>query len=244
MAVRVDDAAFLVTFGGFSCHDVRVITSHELRDADFIVGSKAMKGANDRRPVFRRAATKVINGMLRVALDFRGTDTHGLKAFHRETVLPVVEACVIDRDLFASEMVIRAGRAGVSIIEIPIQLSEKRPPAINLTSRVPHVLKGLAKLTYAILFGALVMSSRASGAGRGLSINSLIGMVSIALVVALLPEYLSRGFGIGLNGVRFDPLPTAIYLIGGFASGVVFSLSEAKCLSRSHASALQQSSGD
>ena len=49
--------------------------------------------------------------MLRVALDFRGTDTHGLKAFHRETLLPVVEACVIDRDLFASELVIRAGRA-------------------------------------------------------------------------------------------------------------------------------------
>ncbi|WP_066532118.1 hypothetical protein [Erythrobacter sp. CCH5-A1] len=112
------------------------------------------------------------------------------------------------------------------------------------TFEVADEVSPAAKLTYAILFGALVMSSRASGAGRGLSINSLIGMVSIALVVALLPEYLSRGFGIGLNGIRFDPLPTAIYLIGGFASGVVFSLSEAKCLSRSHASALQQSSGD
>ena len=52
-----------------------------------VVGSKAMKGASDQRPLFRRAATRVINGMLRVALDFRGTDTHGLKAFHRETLL-------------------------------------------------------------------------------------------------------------------------------------------------------------
>jgi glycosyltransferase involved in cell wall biosynthesis len=121
-------------------------------DADFIVGSKAMKGSNDQRPLFRRAATKVINGMLRVALDFRGTDTHGLKAFHRETVTPIAEACVIDRDLFASEMVIRAGRAGVDIVEIPVRLAEKRPPAINLTRRVPNVLKGLAKLTYAIRF--------------------------------------------------------------------------------------------
>jgi hypothetical protein len=123
------------------------------RDADMVVGSKAMRGSNDQRPMVRRLATKVINSMLRVALDFRGTDTHGLKAFHRETLLPVVEACVIDRDLFASELVIRAGRDGLRIIEIPIRLAEKRPPSIQLTKRVPHVLRGLAKLTYVIRFG-------------------------------------------------------------------------------------------
>jgi glycosyltransferase involved in cell wall biosynthesis len=122
-------------------------------DCDMVVGSKAMKGASDERPVLRRAATRIINGMLRVALDFRGTDTHGLKAFHRETLVPVVEACVIDRDLFASELVIRAGRAELRVLEIPIRLHEKRPPAINLVRRVPRVLRGLAKLTYAIRFG-------------------------------------------------------------------------------------------
>ena len=122
-------------------------------DADMVVGSKAMKGASDHRPLFRRAATRVLNGMLRVALDFRGTDTHGLKAFHRETLLPIVEDCVIDRDLFASEFVIRAGRAGLHVMEIPIRLDEKRPPAINLVKRVPNVLRGMAKLTYVIRFG-------------------------------------------------------------------------------------------
>jgi len=121
-------------------------------DCDMVVGSKAMKGAHDQRPVFRRAATRVINGMLRAALDFRGTDTHGLKAFHRETVLPVVERCVIDRDLFASELVIRAGRGGLRVVEIPVRLAEKRRPAINLVRRVPHVLKGLARLTWVIRF--------------------------------------------------------------------------------------------
>ena len=122
-------------------------------DCDMVVGSKAMKGASDQRPLVRRAATRVINGMLRIALDFRGTDTHGLKAFHRGTLTPVVEQCVIDKDLFASEFVIRAGRAGLRVIEIPIRLHEKRPPAINLVRRVPHVLRGMAKLTYVIRFG-------------------------------------------------------------------------------------------
>jgi hypothetical protein len=91
--------------------------------------------------------------MLRVALDFRGTDTHGLKAFDRETLLPVVESCVIDRDLFTSELVIRAARSGLHILEIPIKLHEKRPPSINLVKRVPNVMRGLAKLTYVIRFG-------------------------------------------------------------------------------------------
>jgi hypothetical protein len=62
-----------------------------------VVGSKAMKGSMDQRPLLRRAATRVINGMLRVALDFRGTDTHGLKAFRRGVLLPVVDECVIDQ---------------------------------------------------------------------------------------------------------------------------------------------------
>jgi glycosyltransferase involved in cell wall biosynthesis len=132
---------------------VRALDRLRHGDADFVVGSKAMKGASDDRPLFRRAATRVMNGMLRVALDFRGTDTHGLKAFHRDTVLPVVHECVIDRDLFASELVIRAARAGLRVVEIPIRLSEKRPPAINLVKRVPRVLSGLARLTWVIRLG-------------------------------------------------------------------------------------------
>jgi glycosyltransferase involved in cell wall biosynthesis len=122
-------------------------------DCDMVVGSKAMKGASDQRPLLRRAATRIINGMLRVALDFRGTDTHGLKAFTRSALLPIVEACVIDRDLFASELVIRASRADLRVLEIPVRLHEKRPPAINLVKRVPNVLRGMAKLTYVIRFG-------------------------------------------------------------------------------------------
>jgi len=118
--------------------------------AQMVVGSKAMKGANDGRPLVRRAATRVINGMLRVAVDFRGTDTHGLKAFHREALVPIVHRCVIDKDLFASEFVVRAGRSGIHVVEIPVRVLEKRRPAINLARRVPNVLKNLVRLTYVI----------------------------------------------------------------------------------------------
>ena len=131
----------------------RALDHLQHRDADMVVGSKAMKGASDERPLLRRAATRVLNSMLRVALDFHGTDTHGLKAFHRETLLPIVEQCVIDRDLFASEFVIRASRAGIRVLEIPVKLHEKRPPSIHLLKRVPATLRGMAKLTKVIRFG-------------------------------------------------------------------------------------------
>ena len=118
--------------------------------ADLVVGSKAMPGADDARPWLRRFATRVINLLLRLATGFKGTDTHGLKAFKRERLVPVAQACAIDRDLFASEFVIRAARMGRDVREIPIRLHEKRPPSINLFKRVPRVLKGLVKLGWTI----------------------------------------------------------------------------------------------
>ena len=118
--------------------------------ADMVIGSKLIGGAQDQRPLFRHAASIVYTGLLRTLLGFRGTDTHGLKAFRRTALLPVVQACLVDKDVFASELVIRAYRRDVSVMEIPIRVIEKRPPSINLMKRVPNVLKNLGKLTWAI----------------------------------------------------------------------------------------------
>jgi len=126
----------------------RALRLLESGEADLVVGSKVMAGAKDRRPLFRHAATLVVSGMLRVLVGFRGTDTHGLKAMRRSTLLPVVERCVVDRDLFASELVIRAQREGLGVVEIPVEVVEKRQPSINLWRRVPNVLKNMARLTY------------------------------------------------------------------------------------------------
>lgn len=119
---------------------------------DLVVGSKAMTGADDGRPWIRRVATRVINALLWLATGFQGTDTHGLKAFRRDRLEEVVRACRADRDLFASELVIRAARMGRAIREIPIALREKRPPSVQLVRRVPRVLKGLLALAWALRF--------------------------------------------------------------------------------------------
>jgi len=129
---------------------VRAMALLETHEADLVVGSKAMRGASDQRPIMRRVATRVISSMLRVSLGFKGTDTHGLKAFRRASLVEVARSCLVDKDLFASEFVIRAERGGVRVTEIPVHVLEKRQPAIHLFRRVPNVLKNMAKLFVAI----------------------------------------------------------------------------------------------
>jgi hypothetical protein len=119
-------------------------------DLDMVIGSKLMAGARDDRPWTRHVASQAYSTLLRVTLGFRGTDTHGLKALRRDTLLPLVQRCVVDKDVFASELVIRAYRAGLRIREIPVALHEKRPPSIGLWRRVPGVLSRLGKLVWAI----------------------------------------------------------------------------------------------
>jgi glycosyltransferase involved in cell wall biosynthesis len=122
-------------------------------EADLVIGSKAMAGAHDKRPLPRRAATKVYNKLLRVSLGFSGTDTHGLKAMRRSTLAPIVARCIVDYDVFASELVIRAEREGLRVLEIPVEIEEKRAPTINLARRVPRVLGNLGRLMVSIHLG-------------------------------------------------------------------------------------------
>jgi glycosyltransferase involved in cell wall biosynthesis len=128
----------------------RALALLERTDTDLVVGSKAMVGSNDQRPWVRRVGTRVYNGLLRAVCSYGGTDTHGLKAFKREVLLETAERCVLDRDVFASEFVIRAHREKKKVVEIPFAVHEKRPPSINILKRVPHVIKSVAKLAVSV----------------------------------------------------------------------------------------------
>jgi glycosyltransferase involved in cell wall biosynthesis len=128
----------------------RAVEILETGEADLVIGSKLAAGADDDRPLFRHVASIAYSSMLKVMLGFRGTDTHGLKAFRRLALLDVVRACLVDKDVFASEFVIRADRGGIIIKEVPVHIIEKRPPSINLFKRVPNVMKSLIKLTWSI----------------------------------------------------------------------------------------------
>ncbi len=115
-----------------------------------VVGSKRAPGASDRRSVARRAVTWTFSTILRVGFGLRVSDTHGMKAMRRAAVLPCARQCTLGRDLFDTELILRAERAGLTIEEIPVSVEERRPARSPLASRVPRTLVGLVQLRQAL----------------------------------------------------------------------------------------------
>jgi glycosyltransferase involved in cell wall biosynthesis len=118
---------------------------------DLIIGSKVMTGARDERPILRRLITRGFNAVLRLLFGFDGTDTHGLKAFCRDRVAPMAAACITDRSIFDTELVLRVQRAGLRITEIPVDVRELRQPSYaSVAARAPEAVWNVLKLLVAL----------------------------------------------------------------------------------------------
>lgn len=116
------------------------------READLVQGSKVLAGKNDRRPPVRKMATRVLTFLLRRLLKYSGTDTHGPKVIWAAAIEGIPEKCVYELDIFPTELVVRAQRAGVRIEEIPIHLKEIRATPLPLSRRIPRALRDIWRL--------------------------------------------------------------------------------------------------
>lgn len=115
-----------------------------------VVASKRAIGARDNRPRLRRLATAVFDAILRITFGIRASDTHGMKALRVAPLRPFASMCRAGPDLFDTELVIRAERAGLRVEEIPVTVDERRPSRTPILSRVPRTLVGLARLRVAL----------------------------------------------------------------------------------------------
>ncbi|MBC8509836.1 MAG: glycosyltransferase [Anaerolineales bacterium] len=114
-----------------------------LENHDLVIGSKNTSGSSDHRPLHRRAITIGFNLLLRMLFGFRGSDTHGIKAFRSEHAKELARQCVTDAEIFDTELVLRAQRAGLRITEIPVAVEERRPTRYGLLKRVPCTIRDL-----------------------------------------------------------------------------------------------------
>jgi glycosyltransferase involved in cell wall biosynthesis len=142
--------------------DVVVVFDVDYYDADFVdrvlpalttadgpaivVGSKRAPGTTDTRPWPRRAITAGFASLLRYGFGLRVSDTHGMKAMRRATVVPIVERCRNGTDLFDTELVLRADRAGLPVAEVPVTVEERRPSRTPILGRVLRTMVGLVRL--------------------------------------------------------------------------------------------------
>ena len=70
-----------------------------------------------------------------------------MKAMRRATVVePIVGRCRNGTDLFDTELVLRADRAGLAVAEVPVTVEERRPSRTPILRRVLRTMVGLVRL--------------------------------------------------------------------------------------------------
>ena len=116
--------------------------------ADVVIASKRAPGSDDRRGAIRRLATLSFNLLLRGLVGSNLTDTHGIKAFRNHVIRDIEPQTHSTYDLFDTELVLRAERAGYRIAEVPIIVEERRATRSSLLKRVPRTLVGLIRLRW------------------------------------------------------------------------------------------------
>jgi glycosyltransferase involved in cell wall biosynthesis len=130
--------------------DASLIRLGEPDPPAIVVGSKRAPDAHDERSWPRRFVTFGFAAVLRVGFGLRVSDTHGMKALDRERVLALAEACRSDGELFDTELILRAERAGLGVEALPVTVSERRPSRTSITRRAGRTLVGLARLRVAL----------------------------------------------------------------------------------------------
>ena len=111
-----------------------------------VVGSKRQADSVDNRAWSRKLVTLGFTTILRVGFGLSVSDTHGMKALRRQDVRDIAERCRFRADLFDTELVIRCERAGLQVVDIPVEVVETRPSRTPIAKRVARSLVGLAKM--------------------------------------------------------------------------------------------------
>ncbi|HUQ64490.1 MAG TPA: glycosyltransferase [Acidimicrobiales bacterium] len=115
-----------------------------------VVASKRGAGSVDSRALSRQIVTSGFSLILRAGFGLQVTDTHGMKLLRRAPLADLAESCRFGTDLFDTELIIRAQRAGMKVVEIPVNVRETRPSRSSIARRIPRTVAGLFRLRLAL----------------------------------------------------------------------------------------------
>lgn len=130
--------------------DALLLLDRQSAPADVVIASKRAAGARDERPLLRRLVTAAFTFLLRVGFGLGVSDTHGMKVLRQAPIEPLARRCRFGTDLFDTELVLRAERAGLVTAELPITVQERRPSRTPIWRRAPRTIVGLVKLRLAL----------------------------------------------------------------------------------------------
>ena len=118
--------------------------------ASIVVASKRAEGSDDRRPLLRRILTACFTAVLVRGFKLPVSDAHGMKLLKRDELAALVDTCEMTQSLFDVELILRADRAGLLVLELPVKVDEQRRPRSSVLRRTFQVLKDLNRLRRAL----------------------------------------------------------------------------------------------
>jgi glycosyltransferase involved in cell wall biosynthesis len=147
-------AGFLASRGRFIANfdadyfDLEFVVTAMETDADIVIAAKGLLGSHDTRILTRRIISRGFGWLVRHILGVHVTETHGMKLFVREAIVPLLTEVESTQDLFDTELIARAEWAGLQIKEVPIRTEELRHSRTGIFRRIPRTIWGLIKLRY------------------------------------------------------------------------------------------------
>jgi Glycosyl transferase family 2 len=113
---------------------------------DLVMGSKRADAALNRQHGYRKLLSWGLNVILQTVFGFVGSDTHGLKFIYLPALRPIFKTCVLRRGQFDTEFTLRASRAQLWLAELPVPISESRPPRNLMLTKIARNFVDIARL--------------------------------------------------------------------------------------------------
>lgn len=119
----------------------------EEQAADIVIGSRYAPGAKAKRRLFRLMISMVYNHVLAILLDSTFKDHQcGLKVFRKNRIMPIVEKMGYDEKyvrgwFWDAEFLIRSQKAGLKIVEMPVQWIYAESSSFNFFREIKCVLE-------------------------------------------------------------------------------------------------------
>ncbi|OGE34533.1 hypothetical protein A3C32_04285 [Candidatus Daviesbacteria bacterium RIFCSPHIGHO2_02_FULL_41_14] len=122
---------------------IAVLDKHSI-----VVASKMNSLSQDRRSLIRKIGGNIFHILTRILFDCPVSDTHGIKVIKKISTVPIIKKCHYGSEIFDTELIIRAHQKGLSITEIPIEVSELRAARSGIVKRAIKGVQQLLLLRY------------------------------------------------------------------------------------------------
>lgn len=149
--MKLAKSDFIYTFNA-DYGDVKFIvrTLPLLDKNSVIIGSKGHPESIDRRPFYRRFLSKIFTLLLKRIFKFPLHDTHGIVAWRKADIMPVLNQTNQIGGLFDTELILRSVRSHLAVTEVPVTIYEKRPSRSSILKRIILYSFGLVYLRWTL----------------------------------------------------------------------------------------------